>query len=109
MEQHITTKPPPCMCYPGACLHFIHNHCCSSHIQDIHFCRYGLPVHHVVTDSSVLAGLTGTLIHIKLTVDAGKPGKTLTGVRANQVMTGGSVVAGARLTLIDFSFTVDSC
>lgn len=62
-----------------------------------------------MTDSSVLAGLTGTLIHIKLTVDAGKPGKTLTGVRANQVMTGGSVVAGARLTLIDFSFTVDSC
>lgn len=70
--------------------------------------RSGLPVHHVVTGSSVLAGLAGTLVDIKLTVGAGKPGQTLAGVHASQVMTGGSVAAGAGLTLVYLSLTVDS-
>lgn len=67
-----------------------------------------LPVHHVVTDSSIQARLTGTLINVNLAVDAVKPGQTLTGVHGAQVVAGGSVAAGAGLTLIYFSFTVDS-
>lgn len=61
-----------------------------------------------MTDGSILAGLTGTLVNIKLTVDAVKPRQTLTGVHANQVVTGGSVATGAGLTLVYLIFTVDS-
>lgn len=68
----------------------------------------GLPVHHVMAVGSVLAGLTGTLVHIQLTVDAIEAGQTLARVRANQVVAGGPVVAGTGLTLIDFHLTVDS-
>lgn len=61
-----------------------------------------------MADTTILAGLTGTLININLTVGAVEPGRTLTRVQANQVMAGGSIVAGAGLTFIDFIFTVDS-
>lgn len=61
-----------------------------------------------MTDGSILAGLTGTLVNIKITVDAVKPRQTLTGVHANQVVAGGSVAAGVRLTLVYLIFTVDS-
>lgn len=61
-----------------------------------------------MTDGSILAGLTGTLVNIKPTVDAVKPRQTLTDVHANQVVTGGSVATGAGLTLVYLIFTVDS-
>lgn len=67
-----------------------------------------LPVHHVMTDSSIQAGFTGTFINIKLTVQAIKPRHTLTGIHVNQIMASSSVVTGAGLTLIYFMFTVDS-
>lgn len=60
-----------------------------------------------MTDGSIQAGLTGTFINIKLTVRAIKPGRTLTGIHANQIMASRSVVTGAGLTLIYFMFTVD--
>lgn len=55
-----------------------------------------------------MTGLTSTLINIKRTVEAVKPGHTLTSIHADEVMAGGSVPARAGLTLVYFSFTVDS-
>lgn len=55
-----------------------------------------------------MTGLTSTLINIKRTVEAVKPGHTLASIHADEVMAGGSVPARAGLTLVYFSFTVDS-
>lgn len=95
MEQHMATRAPPC------------TSCLSKSLLKA-ACCLGLPVHHVVTDSSVQAGLAGALIHVNLAVDAVEPGQTLAGVHGDQVLAGGSVAAGAGLTLVYFKFTVDS-
>jgi len=68
----------------------------------------GLPVHHVMTDSSILTGLTGTLINVHLTVGAIEPRWTFTQVHADEVVTAGPIAARAGLTLIYFNFAVDS-
>lgn len=122
-----TQRAPSCTGYPGVyenlycpqresttlnpylsniSLHHFHSH--SVHCCALYSLRTDLPVHHVMTDSCILTGLTGTLININLTVDAIKPGQTFTWVHADQVMAGSSIVAGAGLTLVYFSFTVDS-
>lgn len=68
-----------------------------------------LPVDHVVTDGSVLTGLTGTLIDVHLTVDAVEPGGALAQVHGDQVLAGGSVKTRVGLTLVYFDLTVASC
>lgn len=69
----------------------------------------GPPVDHVLADSSVQTGLTGTLINIHLAVHAAEAGLALTQVHAHQVLAGGSIPAGVGLTLVYFGLAVDSC
>lgn len=63
-------------------------------------------VYEIVTDTTILARIRLTIVHIQLTVLPLEATRTLTGIASNEIATGGTILAGIGFTFVDFDGAV---